>query len=57
MSDRFKLGRNRYSSGKFEGFGFIEMPNQKKAIKDLDGKNVLTRNLKVNVTKPKNDRF
>ncbi|WP_082285571.1 RNA-binding protein, partial [Leptospira interrogans] len=25
--------------------------------KDLDGKNVLTRNLKVNVTKPKNDRF
>ncbi|KAA1267923.1 RNA-binding protein [Leptospira interrogans] len=33
------------------------MPNQKKAIKDWDGKNVLTRNLKVNVTKPKNDRF
>ncbi|WP_414092656.1 RNA-binding protein [Leptospira interrogans] len=57
MSDRFKLGRKRYSFGKFEGFGFIEMPNQKKAIKDWDGKNVLTRNLKVNVTKPKNDRF
>ncbi|MBW9230810.1 RNA-binding protein, partial [Leptospira interrogans] len=29
----------------------------KRRSKDLDGKNVLTRNLKVNVTKPKNDRF
>ncbi|WP_017850326.1 hypothetical protein [Leptospira interrogans] len=57
ISDRFKLGRNRYSSEKFKGFGFIYMPNQEKTIKDLDGKNVLTRNLKVSVAKPKNDRF
>ncbi|ASV13518.1 MULTISPECIES: RNA recognition motif domain-containing protein [Leptospira] len=54
-----KIVTDQYS-GKSKGFGFVEMPNKDeadKAIKDLDGKNVLTRNLKVNVAKPKNDRF
>ncbi|XDD49766.1 RNA recognition motif domain-containing protein [Leptospira sp. WS92.C1] len=54
-----KIITDQYS-GKSKGFAFVEMPNKDeadKAIKDLDGKNVLTRNLKVNVAKPKNDRF
>ncbi|EMF82952.1 hypothetical protein LEP1GSC188_2989 [Leptospira weilii serovar Topaz str. LT2116] len=54
-----KIITDQYS-GKSKGFGFVEMSNKDeadKAIKDLDGKNVLTRNLKVNVAKPKNDRF
>ncbi|EMJ55836.1 hypothetical protein LEP1GSC013_0972 [Leptospira interrogans serovar Valbuzzi str. Duyster] len=54
-----KIIMDQYS-GKSKGFGFVEMPNKEeadKAIKDLDGKNVLTRNLKVNVAKPKNERF
>ncbi|MBE8388653.1 RNA-binding protein [Leptospira interrogans serovar Pomona] len=53
-----KIIMDQYS-GKSKGFGFVEMSNKEeadKAIKDLDGKNVLTRNLKVNVAKLKNER-
>ena len=46
-------------SGRSKGFGFVEMPDQAEgeaAIKDLDGKEVDGRNLKVNVAKPKEDK-
>ena len=42
-----------------KGFGFIEMPNQaeaEEAVKQLDGKEVDGRNLKVNEAKPREDR-
>ncbi len=42
-----------------KGFGFVEMPNQEEgeeAIRQLDGKDVDGRNIKVNVAKPKEDR-
>ena len=42
-----------------KGFGFVEMPNDaegEEAIKQLDGKEVDGRNIKVNVAKPKEDR-
>ncbi|MDV6236588.1 RNA-binding protein [Leptospira ellisii] len=50
-----KIITDQYS-GKSKGFAFVEMANEEeadKAIQNLDGKNVLTRNLKVNVAKPK----
>lgn len=46
-------------SGRSKGFGFVEMPDQAEgdaAIKELDGKEVDGRNLKVNVAKPKEDK-
>lgn len=46
-------------SGRSKGFGFIEMPDQaegEEAIKQLDGKEIEGRNIKVNVAKPKEDR-
>jgi len=46
-------------SGRSKGFGFVEMPQQaegEEAIKELDGKDVDGRNLRVNVAKPKEDR-
>jgi len=46
-------------SGRSKGFGFIEMPNQEEgeeAIKQLDGKEIDGRNIKVNVAKPKENR-
>ena len=46
-------------SGRSKGFGFVEMPNQaegEEAIKQLDGKEIDERNIKVNVDKPKNDK-
>jgi RNA recognition motif-containing protein len=46
-------------SGRSKGFGFIEMPNQaeaEEAIKQLDGKDVDGRNIKVSVAKPKEER-
>lgn len=46
-------------TGRSKGFGFVEMPNQaegEEAIKQLDGKEVEGRNIKVNVAKPKEDR-
>ncbi len=45
-------------TGRSKGFGFIEMPNQTEgdeAIKQLDGKEMEGRNIKVNVAKPKVD--
>jgi len=42
-----------------KGFGFVEMPNQSEgdeAIKQLDGREVEGRNIKVNVAKPKEDK-
>ncbi len=45
-------------TGRSKGFGFIEMSNQaegEEAIKQLDGKEVEGRNIKVNVAKPKED--
>jgi len=46
-------------TGRSKGFGFVEMPNQSEgdeAIKQLDGKEIDGRNIKVNVAKPKEDR-
>jgi len=46
-------------TGNSKGFGFIEMENQadsEKAIKELDGNLLKGRNIKVNQTRPKNDR-
>ena len=46
-------------SGRSKGFGFVEMPNQEEAeeaIKQLDGKEVSGRNIKVNEAKPREDR-
>jgi len=46
-------------SGRSKGFGFVEMANQsegEEAIKQLNGKEIDGRNIKVNVAKPKTDR-
>ena len=46
-------------TGRSKGFGFVEMPNQAEgdeAIKQLDGKDIEGRNIKVNVAKPKEDK-
>ncbi len=46
-------------TGRSKGFGFVEMPNQAEgdeAIKQLDGKEVDGRNIKVNVAKPKEEK-
>ena len=46
-------------SGRSKGFGFVEMPNQAEgdeAIKQLDGKELEGRNIKVNVAKPKEEK-
>jgi len=46
-------------SGRSKGFGFIEMTNQEEgeeAIKQLDGKEIDGRNIKVNVAKPKENK-
>ncbi len=43
-------------TGRSRGFGFIEMPNREeglKAIQELDSKNLLGRNLKVNEARPR----
>jgi len=42
-----------------KGFGFVEMPNQAEgdeAIRQLDGKEIEGRNIKVNVAKPKEEK-
>lgn len=44
------------STGKSKGFGFVEMANQDdadKAIKDLNSTEVLGRNIRVNIARPK----
>jgi RNA recognition motif-containing protein len=46
-------------TGRSKGFGFVEMPNQSEgdeAIRQLDGKEVEGRNIKVNVAKPREDK-
>ncbi len=46
-------------TGNSKGFGFIEMENQadgENAIKDLDGRDVKGRNIKVNQARPKDDK-
>lgn len=46
-------------SGRSKGFGFVTMKDEKaaeKAIKDLDGKEVDGRPLKVNVARPMRER-
>lgn len=46
-------------TGRSKGFGFVEMPNQtegEEAIKQLNGREMDGRNIKVNVAKPKEDR-
>ena len=47
------------ATGRSKGFGFVEMPNNAEgdeAIKQLDGKEVDGRNIKVNIAKPKVDK-
>jgi RNA recognition motif-containing protein len=46
-------------TGRSKGFGFVEMPNQgegDEAIKQLDGKEIEGRSIKVNVAKPKEEK-
>ncbi len=46
-------------SGRSKGFGFVEMEDKaagEAAIKDLDGKDVGGRNLKVNEARPREER-
>ena len=46
-------------TGRSKGFGFVEMPDQNEgneAIKQLDGKMIDGRNLKVNVAKDEKPR-
>jgi len=46
-------------TGRSKGFGFVEMPNQSEgdeAIRQLDGKEVEGRNIKVNIAKPKEEK-
>ena len=47
-------------SGRSKGFGFVEMQNAEdaaKAVKELDGKELMGRAIKVNFAKPKSDDF
>ena len=49
---------DRYS-GQSRGFGFVEMQNQneaEQAIQELNGKEVMGRELKVNEARPREDR-
>ncbi len=46
-------------TGRAKGFGFVEMGSKEdgdNAIKNLDGKEVLGRNLRVNEAKPREER-
>ena len=46
-------------SRRSKGFGFVEMPEQaegEEAIKQLDGKEIDGRNIKVNVAKPRENK-
>jgi RNA recognition motif-containing protein len=45
-------------TGQSKGFGFVEMPNREEAlaaIKELDGKDIKGRAIKVNEARPKTD--
>ncbi|RLD09727.1 MAG: RNA-binding protein [Chlamydiae bacterium] len=53
-----KVITDKYTS-RSKGFGFVEMEDKEAgeaAIKDLDGKEVGGRNLKVNEARPREDR-
>ncbi len=53
-----KVITDKYS-GRSKGFGFVEMEDKEAgetAIKDLDGKEVGERNLKVNEARPREER-
>lgn len=46
-------------SGRSKGFGFVEMPDAeaaKRAIEEINGKEVGGRNLRVNEARPREDR-
>ncbi len=50
--------KDKYS-GQSRGFGFVEMPNRTEAqaaIENLNGKEVLGRQMSVNEARPRNDR-
>jgi RNA recognition motif-containing protein len=50
--------KDKYS-GQSRGFGFVEMPNRTEAqaaIENLNGKEVLGRQLNINEARPRNDR-
>ena len=50
--------KDKYS-GQSRGFGFVEMPNQTEAqaaIENLNGKEVLGRQMNINEARPRNDR-
>ncbi len=54
-----KIITDQYSGGS-KGFGFIEMKEKSeadKAISDLNGKNILNREMKVNIAKPKTNNW
>jgi RNA recognition motif-containing protein len=54
-----KIITDQYSGGS-KGFGFIEMKERseaEKAINELNGKNILTREMKVNIAKPKTNNW
>ncbi|MCG6141673.1 RNA-binding protein [Leptospira bourretii] len=54
-----KIIMDQYS-GNSKGFGFIEMKERNdadKAISDLNGKNILNREMKVNIAKPKTNNW
>ncbi len=47
-------------TGRPRGFGFVEMAqpeDAQKAIENLDGKDFMGRNLKVNIAQPRENRF
>ncbi len=50
--------KDKYS-GQSRGFGFVEMPNRTEAqaaIENLNGKEVLGRQMNINEARPRNDR-
>lgn len=55
--DRTSIIKER-DTGRSKGFGFVEMANDeeaRKAVEELDGKNFLGRNLRVNEARPRDD--
>ncbi|PJZ80730.1 RNA recognition motif domain-containing protein [Leptospira meyeri] len=54
-----KIITDQYTGGS-KGFGFIEMKERREAdnaINDLNGKNILNREMKVNIAKPKTNNW
>lgn len=48
------------ATGRSKGFGFVEMPDREaglKAIQELDTKDFMGRNLRVNEAKPRKDQY